>query len=228
MKQISTIIFDLDGTLMDSLQDLANSVNFTLQTMNLPQRSIDEIREFVGNGVRMLVVRALQASLQDIHSKQLFTDELVENALQCFRTHYTVHCKENTKPYDGIMEMLHDLHSHGFKLAIVSNKPQKGVSILQKDFFSDYVSVAIGENEAEGIAKKPAPDMVNKALLELHDTKENAIYVGDSDVDIATAQNAGLQCISVLWGFRSKEFLLHHGATLFASSPSEIVSLVSE
>ncbi len=227
MKHISTIIFDLDGTLMDSLQDLANSVNYTLQSMNLPQRTIEEIREFVGNGVRMLVIRALQASLQDIHSDKKY-EELIDDAMSCFRKHYMIHCKENTRPYDGIMEMLHSLHEKGYKLAIVSNKPQKGVSILQEDFFSQYVPVAIGENEAEGIAKKPAPDMVRKALQELHETNEHAIYIGDSDVDIATAKNAGVPCISVLWGFRSKEFLQNHGATVFAASPSEIVSIVSE
>lgn len=227
MKRYTTIIFDLDGTLMDSLQDLANSVNYTLDSMNLPQRTIDEIREFVGNGVRMLLVRALQASLHDTQSEMNYED-LIEDALQCFRNHYTNHCKENTKPYAGVMEMLQSLHDKGYKLAIVSNKPQKGVTILQEDFFSQYVSVAIGENEAAGIAKKPAPDMVIKALEELHEAKEHAIYVGDSDVDIATAQNAGLPCISVLWGFRSKEFLQNHGATLFASSPLEIVSIVSE
>lgn len=224
MKKYTTIIFDLDGTLMDTLQDLANSVNYTLQTMHLQPRTIDEIRTFVGNGVRMLIIRALQVSLP----KNQYSEALVEQALQIFRKHYTQHCKDNTKPYDGIYDLLRTLHSNGYKTAIVSNKPQNGVTILYEEYFSQYIDIAIGENEAKGIKKKPAPDMVIKAINLLHSNKSESIYIGDSDVDFETAKNAGLDCISVLWGFRSEEFLRHSGSTLFASSPSNIISIISD
>ena len=226
-KAYSTIIFDLDGTLMDTLEDIANSVNVALAEMQLPQRSIDEIRTFVGDGVRELLERALKVSLHEVGIEEPASHELVYKALTLFKSHYTQHCRDNTRPYQGVCELLQKLKNAGFALAIVSNKPQKEVSILQKCFFADSVDVAIGECESEGVCKKPAPDMVYKALDLLAVSANSAVYVGDSEVDIATASNAGLDCISVTWGFRSEQLLREKGATLLVHSPSEIVSIVS-
>ncbi len=226
-KAYSTIVFDLDGTLMDTLEDLANSVNVALVELQLPQRSIDEIRTFVGDGVRELLVRAVKAALREVGKEETFSHELLYKSLELFKNHYTGHCMDTARPYNGVSELLENLKNEGFTLAIVSNKPQKEVSLLHKNFFAKYVDVAIGECESEGIHKKPAPDMVYKALELLSVSVTDAVYVGDSEVDIATAKNAGLDCISVLWGFRSEQLLREKGATRLVHSPSEIFSIVS-
>lgn len=227
-KAYSAIVFDLDGTLMNTLEDLAKSVNVVLVELQLPQRSIDEIQRFVGDGVRELLVRAVKTALCEVGKEETFSHDLLDKALELFKKHYTVHCMDTARPYTGVCELLQNLKKAGFALAIVSNKPQKEVSILRKIFFADYVDVALGECESEGIRKKPAPDMVYKALELLSVSADDAVYVGDSEVDIATAKNAGLDCISVLWGFRSEELLREKGATRFVHSPSEIFSIVSE
>lgn len=226
-KKYSSIVFDLDGTLMNTLDDIATSVNVALCELDLPQRSIDEIRTFVGDGVGELLVRSLNAALRDVGKDESVACDLLCNALPSFKAHYTCHCMDTARPYQGVCELLQNLKNAGFALAIVSNKPQKEVSILREIFFADYVDVALGECESEGIRKKPAPDMVYKALELLSASADDAVYVGDSEVDIATAKNAGLDCISVLWGFRSEELLREKGATQFVHSPSEIFSIVS-
>ena len=211
----STYIFDLDGTLLDTLQDLATSVNYALQTHNMPVHSVDAIRGFVGNGVRLLIERAVPDGAQNPQ---------FEAAFATFRQHYMQHSLDTTCPYPGIPEMLHQLKQRGCRLAVVSNKMMAATQELVRHFFPE-VEVAIGEHEAEGIRKKPAPDTVYQALRQLEVGKEQAVYVGDSDVDLQTARNSGLPCISVLWGFRSRDFLLHHGATTFVTHPSELLSL---
>lgn len=211
----STYIFDLDGTLLDTLHDLASSVNYALQTHDMPTHSVDAIRGFVGNGVRLLMERAVPDGAQNPQ---------FEAAFATFRQHYMQHSLDTTCPYPGIAEMLHQLKQRGCRLAVVSNKMMAATQDLVRHFFPE-IEVAIGEHEAEGIRKKPAPDTVFQALRQLGVGKEQAVYVGDSDVDLQTARNSGLPCISVLWGFRSRDFLLHHGATTFITHPSELLSL---
>lgn len=213
----TTVIFDLDGTLLDTLQDLANAVNYALRTQGMPERTIEEVRQFVGNGVRLLMIRAIP----DGENNPLF-----EETFALFKSYYGEHCNDNTKPYDGIIEMLETLTEHGYAVAIVSNKIDFAVKELNEQYFEGIVPVAIGEKE--GIRRKPAPDTVEEALRELGKTKEEAVYVGDSDVDIETAKNAGMPCISVLWGFRDRAFLEEHGAENYAESAVDILRFVAK
>ena len=215
-ETLQAFIFDLDGTLLDTLGDLAASVNYALRACDMPQHSIDDVRRFVGNGVRLLMERAVPDGA---------ANPRFEEAFATFRQHYLEHSLDTTRPYDGIMEMLQALRSRGFRTAVVSNKFYAATQELCQHFFADSIEVAIGEHEAEGIRKKPAPDTVNEALRQLGVSREHAVYVGDSDVDIATARASGMPCISVLWGFRDREFLLAHGATQFISHPSELLTL---
>ena len=208
-----TYIFDLDGTLLDTLQDLATSVNYTLRQHDMPEHSIDDIRRFVGNGVRKLMERAVPDGAQN---------PLFESAFATFRQYYMQHSLDTTRPYDGIPEMLDELKRRGCRIAVVSNKMMAATQELIAHFFPQ-IEVAIGEHEAEGIRKKPAPDTVREALRQLGVITKNAVYVGDSDVDIETAYNSGLPCISVLWGFRDRDFLLSHGATTLISCPEELL-----
>lgn len=209
------IIFDLDGTLTDTLEDLFLSTNYALRSCDLPERSLDEIRRFVGNGVRKLIERAVPEGTETRMSERCF---------ETFRTHYVVHCQDHTCLYPGIASLLTSLHAKGYLMAVVSNKIQASVTELAHTFFQGVIDVAIGEQT--GIPRKPAPDMVQAALAQLGATASEAIYVGDSEVDLLTAANAGLPCISVLWGFRSRDFLLAHGASTLAESPQDILKLV--
>ncbi|MBP5711397.1 MAG: HAD family hydrolase [Prevotella sp.] len=211
MNTYKTYIFDLDGTLLDTLNDLHASCNYALRTHGMPERSVEEVRQFVGNGVKKLMERAIPNGLDN---------PLFEETLQTFRQHYLLHNLDTTRPYPGIMEMLGKLKEQGKNIAVVSNKFYTATQDLCKHFFGDTIQVAIGERE--DIKKKPAPDTVLEALRQLQATKQDAVYVGDSDVDVETARNSGIPCISVLWGFRSKSFLLSHGATTFIESPSEL------
>lgn len=213
MKQYSTYIFDLDGTLLDTIQDLATSVNYALRQCHMPERTLDEVRRFVGNGVRLLMIRAVPGGEDNPRFQEAF---------DIFRSHYLEHSLDTTAPYPGIIDMLERLKAGGKRLAVVSNKFDTATKELIHHFFGNLIEVAIGENEAAGVRKKPAPDTVNEALRQLGVGKEDAVYVGDSDVDIQTARNSGLPCISVLWGFRDREFLLENGATTFVQSPDNI------
>lgn len=213
----NTVIFDLDGTLLDTLQDLADATNYALRKQGMPERTIDEVRQFVGNGVRLLMIRAIPGGEEN---------PLFEETFALFKSYYGEHCNDHTRPYEGIMELLATLRKKGYAVAIVSNKIDFAVKELSKLYFQGIVPVAIGEKE--GIRRKPAPDTVFEALKELGRTKEEAVYVGDSDVDIETAQNAGMPCISVLWGFRDKAFLKAHGASHYAEKAEEILKYVEE
>ena len=210
----NTFIFDLDGTLLNTLDDLAASVNYALRTHGMPERTLDEVRSFVGNGVRLLMERAIPEGAANPRFEETFAT---------FRAYYMEHSLDTTRPYDGIPEMIHTLKQRGCRLAVVSNKFYAATQELIRHFFPE-ITVAIGEHEAEGIRKKPAPDTVFEALRQLGVGKEKAVYVGDSDVDLQTARNSGLPCISVLWGFRNRDFLLAHGATTFISRPEKLLS----
>ena len=220
-----TYIFDLDGTLLDTLQDLADSVNYALRQFGMPEHSLDDIRRFVGNGVRLLMERAVPDGAQNPQFEEVFAT---------FRQYYMQHSLDTTRPYDGIVETIHELKQRGCRLAVVSNKMMAATQELVAHFFPD-IEVAIGEHEAAGIRKKPAPDTVFEALRQLgtlpaaHSglavggSPADTVYVGDSDVDIATARNSGLPCISVLWGFRDRPFLEAHGATTFIEHPRDLL-----
>ena len=214
MITYKTYIFDLDGTLLDTLGDLAVSVNYALRTHGLPEHSIDDVRRFVGNGVRKLMERAVPAGADN---------PLFEDTLATFRQHYMEHSLDTTRPYEGVPETLAALKAQGCRLAVVSNKMMAATQALCSHFFPETIEVAIGEDEAAGIRKKPAPDTVFTALKTLGVGKENAVYVGDSDVDILTALNSGIPCISVLWGFRDRDFLQQNGAETFISAPEELL-----
>ena len=211
-KEIKAVIFDLDGTLLDTLQDLANAVNAALTINGLPVRTVDEVRQFVGNGVRNLMIRAVPEGEKHPEFEKILAD---------FRTYYAEHCKDETKPYEGIMDLLENLQKRDIRMAIVSNKLDAAVKVLAEDYFGDYMVAAVGDSA--DMAKKPAPDMVFKALEELGVSKDEALYVGDSDVDIMTAMNAEMPCISVTWGFRDRAFLQFHGASHFIEKPVELL-----
>lgn len=212
MREFETYVFDLDGTLLETLKDLAASTNFALRQYDMPEHSIEDVRMFVGNGVKKLMERAIPNGLDNPKFEEVYAT---------FRQHYLNHNLDTTKPYDGIPELLRELKGRGKKLAIVSNKFYAATQDLARHFFPDTIKVAIGERE--NIKKKPAPDTVVEALRQLGVSKEGAVYIGDSDVDIMTARNSGLPCASVLWGFRDKEFLLEHGATFFAEKPDDLL-----
>ena len=211
MHKYKTYIFDLDGTLLSTLADLAASTNYALRTHHMPERSLDEVRRFVGNGVKKLMERAIPDGLNN---------PLFEETFATFRQHYMQHNLDTTQPYPGIMQLLEQLKAEGKNIAVVSNKFYAATRELCRHFFGDLVPVAIGERE--DIRKKPAPDTVIEALRELGVDKEGAVYIGDSDVDIMTAKNSGMPCVSVLWGFRDKEFLLEHEATTLILKPEEM------
>lgn len=207
----TTYIFDLDGTLLDTLQDLKASTNHALHSHGLPERTTEEVRQFVGNGVRKLIERAVPENTPQ---------EVLEAVFADFRKHYMDHCLDATAPYPGIIDMLRRLKAQGKRMAIVSNKLDPAVKELNERFFKEYIDLAVGESDT--VRRKPAPDMVNTILQTLGIAKEEMVYVGDSEVDLQTARNAGVGCISVLWGFRDKEILIANGATTFAKTPEEI------
>lgn len=204
-------IFDMDGTILDTLEDLYNAANYALHKNGLPLRTKDEVRFFVGNGIRKLIERAVPAGT---------SKDIEDKVYETFMSYYPEHCADSTCEYAGITECIKSLKRKGIKTAVVSNKADPAVQILAEQYFSGLFDISIGEKP--GINKKPAPDSVNAVLDKLNIAKENAIYIGDSDVDIDTAKNAGIECIGVSWGFRGEEFLREHGAKLIARTPSDI------
>ncbi len=204
---IKTVIFDLDGTLLNTLEDLKEATNFALSQFNYPTRTLDEVRCFVGNGVRKLIERAVPENCQN-----------VEECLSTFKKNYSEIMYNHTAPYNGILKILSDLKANGIKIGVVSNKFDAAVKELCKKYFKNLVDVAIGQ--ADDVPKKPAPDGVFKAMKELNADKISTIYIGDSEVDVETAKNAGLLCIGVTWGFRDKRNL--DGADFIVDCPNDI------
>lgn len=215
--KIDTIIFDLDGTLLNSLGDLHACFNHAIKSFGYPERSLNEIKSFVGNGIKKAIERALPKPVEDRDLNKI---------VDYFRIYYKDHMLEFTKPYDGIIEMLEEARKKGFKLAVVSNKYDDEVKMLVKNYFGKYIDIAIGEGH--GIRKKPEVDGVIEAINELDSNLKRAIFVGDSDVDIKTAKNAGIHCISVTWGFRDRNFLMAEGAEYFANHPKEILEIIEK
>ena len=190
-------IFDLDGTLLYTLEDLKDSVNYSLAKFGYPCRTLDEVRNFVGNGVKLLIERALPGGEKNSDFKECLT---------CFKEHYKKNMYNKTRLFDGIDEMLAELNSRGYKIAVVSNKFDAAVKELCEKYFCGKIEIAIGESEE--VRKKPAPDSVLKAMEVLNCNPELTYYIGDSEVDIETAKNAGLKCISVSWGYMAPQLLL--------------------
>lgn len=204
-------VFDMDGTILDTLADLHNSMNYCLREFGYPEHTMDETKFFVGNGIRKLVTRALPADTPEAEIDRVFA---------FFIDYYKAHSAIDTKPYMGITELLKELRAAGMKTAVVSNKADVAVQSLCNSYFDGLFDFATGERE--GMARKPERDLVDLALNAVNISKENAIYIGDSDVDLMTADNSDLPCISVTWGFRDVEFLKAHGAKVFAHTPKEL------
>lgn len=215
--QKKIFIFDMDGTLLNTLEDLMISTNYALSQFNYPIHTIEEIRFFVGNGVAKLIERAIPEGLNNPN---------YEKCLEIFKEHYAKNMYNHTSAYNGIPELLKKLKDRGIKTAVVSNKFDLAVKELSKKYFGDLIDIAIGENEQAGIKKKPAPDTVFEVLNLMDLKSEDAIYIGDSDVDILTAKNSNMPCISVIWGFRDKEFLIKNNATIIVDNPDEILNYV--
>ena len=207
------ILFDLDGTLLDSLGDLTDSVNYTLRYYGLPERTLDEVRSFVGNGAKRLVASSLPGKE---------SDPPVEEALAVFKAYYADHCQIKTCAYEGIAEALAEIRKE-FPVAVVSNKPDIATKPLCKALFGEDI-YALGE--VPGCPRKPAPDMIRKAMEVIG--VEKCIYVGDSEVDVVTAQNVGAPCLSVLWGFRDRALLAEYGATHFCEKPQDLPICIKE
>lgn len=216
-KMINTILFDMDGTVLNTLDDLTDSVNYVLREFGMPPRNIDEYRRFFGNGIRFAMECAVPEGTPA---------SVIDEMLPVFKDCYNKHCLDKTGPYEGILPLMKSLKEKGYKMAIVSNKINSAVMELNDKFFSEYVKVAVGERD--GIKRKPDADMVFAALDELQSTCEESIYIGDSEVDLKTAQNAGLPCIAVLWGFRDKEYLMKKGAKYFAETPEDVERIILE
>lgn len=214
-KKYDTIVFDLDGTLLNTLEDLRDSVNYALGRAGLSLRTLEEVRGFVGNGVLRLMELSVPEGKDNPQFENIFLD---------FKEYYSAHCNDKTGLYPHIKELLQELNKRGYKMAIASNKYYDAVQELKNLYFKEYIPVAIGENE--NIRKKPAPDTVEEALRLLGSRKENTVYIGDSEVDIATAKNTGMDCIAVTWGFRTKEEQIKAGGKVFADDPLDILDLL--
>lgn len=212
---IKAILLDLDGTILDTLEDLTDSVNHALSSLGFPTHTVSEIRAIVGNGVKNLISRSLPETA---------TEAEFEACLAAFKAHYEVNKTNKTAPYDGVIPILAELKAAGYKLAIVSNKHDDAVQGLYKLFFSEYTDFALGNTDA--LPKKPEPDMVYHALKKLGADPSEGIYVGDSEVDIKTAKNSGLPCISVTWGFRGEDVLINAGADIIIHTPDELISTI--
>ena len=211
------IIFDMDGTILNTLEDLKNSLNYVLQQAGYQTRTLEEVRTFVGNGIRKTIERALPSDIEE---------EKVDELFSLFMNYYAIHNTDNTKPYNGVIKLLKELKHLGYKTAVVSNKQDSAVKSLCKKFFTGLFDVEIGEKE--NIAKKPEPDEVNEVLKILNIDRTKSIYIGDSEVDIQTAQNSKMKSIIVDWGFRDRKFLYEHGAEVIVSNPSEILDIINK
>ena len=206
------VIFDLDGTLLNTLDDLTDATNAALRHFGCPERSKEEVRQFVGNGAERLIRLALPGNEDDPEATEV---------LSWYKDFYAAHSQIKTRPYEGILEALEAVKAE-FPVAVVSNKPDNATKLLCKQYFGDVY--ALGEGSA--MPRKPAPDMVHRAMVDIG--AQSCIYVGDSEVDVLTAKNAGVPCLSVLWGFRDRETLLEAGAEYFCEKPADLLRTLKE
>ena len=209
------VIFDMDGTILNTLEDLKNATNYSLRQFGMPERSLEEVRMFVGNGIRKLVERAVPAGT---------SEEKIAQVLDVFLEYYEIHSADNTSPYPGILELVEKLKKSGIKTAVSTNKADVPAQELGREYFNGIFDLIVGQQD--GLKVKPAPDSVNKILSILDIQKKDAIYIGDSDVDVQTAKNSGLDFIGVSWGFRGREFLEKNGAKNIVDNANEILDLV--
>lgn len=216
MRRYDAIIFDLDGTLLDTLEDLTDAVNYVMEKYHQEKKTLSQVRNFVGNGIRKLIERCVPGEEDPERFEEIF---------QCFRSYYTAHCQEKTGPYEGILELLEALSQEGYQMAIVSNKNHQAVEELNDSFFSHYISVAVGQQE--GLRPKPAPDTVDMALSQLECDRQRTLYVGDSDVDKQTADNSCMDCVLVTWGFRDRELLESLGSMAVIDQPRQLTEYLS-
>jgi phosphoglycolate phosphatase len=210
-----TVIFDLDGTLLHTLDDLYYSTNYALEQFNFPTRTYEEVRTFVGNGVKVLIEKAVPKG----------KEEYVEEVLEVFKEHYKSHSMDHIYIYNGIKELIIELKKMSIKIAVVTNKFHAAAEIIVEKYFKDDFLIALGESKE--LNKKPHPDMCNKVLSILNSKSENTLYVGDSEVDILTAANANLKCISCSWGFRTKDELKFAGANIIIDKPIELLKYLN-
>lgn len=213
-KKYKTAVFDLDGTLLDTLGDLTNSINYVLEKLHYPLRTKAEVRSFMGNGIKKLVELAIPNGMNNPD---------FDKAYKMFLEHYQIHCNDVTMPYPGIMKLLDELTKREIKIAIVSNKVDESVKALNDSYFKEYIKVAIGENEKAGIRKKPYPDTVWQALEQLNAVQEESVYIGDTEVDAATASNSHLDCVLVKWGFRDMEVLSKQNVRDIIDDPADLL-----
>lgn len=211
---IKAILFDLDGTLLDTLTDLTNSVNHALRSHQQPERTMQEVRAFLGNGIRNLVRKCVEEGTSETEYEAIF---------QSFKAHYVNHCLDTTAPYSGILPLLSELKARGVRIGMVSNKLDAAVQDLNARFFADYISVALGESES--IRRKPHPDGIEEAMARLGVQASETLYVGDSEVDFQTAQASGLSCALVLWGFRDEVDLRKLGAAYYLDKPEQLLTI---
>ena len=209
------VLFDLDGTILNTLDDLFYSTNYALEKYNLNKRAYEEIRCFVGNGVRVLIKKAVGENHQ----------HLVDDVILEFKNHYKDHSLDHIREYDGIKELLIELKNTGLKLAVVTNKFNQAAQDIVSKYFPGIFDVVLGETKE--LSRKPYPDMCNYVLKELGITSCEALYVGDSDVDIMTAKNAKLKCISCSWGFKTKDELISFGANIIIDNPNELLKYLN-
>jgi len=212
---IKAVVFDLDGTILDTLEDLADTMNYCLNRYDMPSRNLNEIRSFVGNGIHKIIERSVPIGTDN---------KLIDKMFDLFNEHYKIHCKDKTKPYDGIVDLMQNLKDKNYKLAVVSNKADYAVKDLCSSFFNGLVDYAVGAKE--GQRKKPYPDSVFVALEKLKISANEAIYIGDSEVDIETAKNANIDLIMVDWGFRNSDYLISLGAKTIIHKPIELIDLI--
>ncbi len=213
---INTIVFDLDGTLLNTLEDLKDSVNYALEKQGFPLRTLNEIRSFVGNGIRLLMERSVPESIVNTN--------VFEVCYKDFCDYYKIHMEDKTAPYDGINDMLKNIKAAGFKTTIVTNKADFAAQDLCKRMFGENIDFVVGSSDDR--PNKPAPDGVFYALENLQSKVENTVFVGDADTDILTAKNAGLVSIGVLWGFRDREVIENEGAEFIVETVDELEKLL--
>lgn len=207
-------IFDMDGTILNTIEDLTDTTNYAMEKMGYPLHTIEEVKWFVGNGIMMLIRRAVPEGTSDGD---------VQTTFNHFMEYYNIHCNDKTRPYEGIVELLSSLKAAGKKLAVVSNKADGPVNILADEVFKGLFDISIGEKP--GINKKPARDMVDIAIDFLKCDRDKTVYIGDTNVDFETAKNSELDCILVSWGFRGRDFIEKYPAKYYVDSPSEILDI---